>query len=118
AHPVARPLPAAALARSHAAQRRPRQPRAGPGARTDHAGHTRTDPHGLVPGLGREQEATMRRIFSSTPAKVVALLAGIALVIGAVWLFTTQTQTYTAYFDSTRGLYDDDTVRVIGRQVC
>lgn len=59
----------------------------------------------------------MRRIFSSTPAKVVALLAVIALVIGAVWLFTTQTKTYTAYFESTRGIYEDDTVRVLGVQV-
>ena len=59
----------------------------------------------------------MRRIFSSTPAKVVALLAVIALVIGAVWLFTTQTKTYTAYFESTRGIYEDDPVRVLGVQV-
>jgi len=59
----------------------------------------------------------MRRLFSSTAAKIIALLAVIALVIGAVWLFTTQSKTYTAYFESTRGIYSGDTVRVLGVQV-
>ncbi|MFL0580133.1 MCE family protein [Dietzia sp. 179-F 9C3 NHS] len=56
----------------------------------------------------------MSRFLSSTAAKVIAVLAVIALVVAAVWLFTTRTKTITAYFESTRGVYQDDTVRVLG----
>lgn len=59
----------------------------------------------------------MSRLLSSTAAKVVALLAVIAIVVGAVWFFTARTKTITAYFPSTRGVYEDDTVRVLGVRV-
>lgn len=59
----------------------------------------------------------MSRIFSSTLGKVFALLAVVAIVIGAVWFFTTRTKTITAFFESTRGIYQDDTVRVLGVRV-
>lgn len=59
----------------------------------------------------------MSRFLTSTAAKVVALLAVIAVVIGAVWFFTARTKTVTAFFESTRGVYEDDTVRVLGVQV-
>lgn len=59
----------------------------------------------------------MSRFLSSTAAKVIAVLAVIALVVAAVWLFTTRTKTITAYFESTRGVYQDDTVRVLGVKV-
>src|SRR5690606_24335606 len=59
----------------------------------------------------------MSRILSSPLAKIVALLAVIALVVGAVWFFTARTKTITAYFPSTRGVYEDDTVRVLGVRV-
>lgn len=59
----------------------------------------------------------MSRIFSSTTGRIVAVLAVIALVIGAVWFFTGRTKTVVAYFESTRGVYEDDTVRVLGVRV-
>ncbi|AWH91429.1 MCE family protein [Dietzia lutea] len=59
----------------------------------------------------------MSRFLSSTAGKVVALLAVVALVVGAVWLLTGRTKTITAFFESTRGVYEDDTVRVLGVRV-
>ena len=59
----------------------------------------------------------MNRLLPSTASKVVALLAVIAVVIGAVWFFTSRTKTVTAFFESTRGVYQDDTVRVLGVRV-
>lgn len=59
----------------------------------------------------------MSRILSSPLAKIVALLAVIALVVGAVWFFTARTKTITAYFPTTQGVYEDDTVRVLGVRV-
>lgn len=59
----------------------------------------------------------MSRIFSSTLGKVLAVLAVVAIVIGAVWFFTARTKTITADFESTRGIYVDDTVRVLGVRV-
>ena len=59
----------------------------------------------------------MSRLLSTTAAKIVALIAVIALVIVAVWFFTARTKTVIAYFESTRGIYEDDTVRVLGVRV-
>ena len=59
----------------------------------------------------------MNRLLSSTAAKVVALLAVVAVVIGVGWVLTHRTKTITAMFESTRGVYEDDTVRVLGVRV-
>lgn len=59
----------------------------------------------------------MSRLFSSTASKVIAVVAIIALVVVAVWLFTTRSKTITAYFQSTPGVYEEDSVRVLGVQV-
>lgn len=59
----------------------------------------------------------MSRFLSSTAGKVVALLAVVAVVVGAVWFFTGRTKTITAFFESSRGVYPDDTVRVLGVRV-
>ncbi|MBB1056172.1 MCE family protein [Dietzia sp. B19] len=59
----------------------------------------------------------MSRLLSSTLAKVVALVIVVALVVAAVWFFTSRSKTITAYFESTRGVYVDDTVRVLGVRV-
>lgn len=59
----------------------------------------------------------MSRVFSGTAAKVVALIAVIALVVVAVWYFAARTKTVIAHFESTHGVYEDDTVRVLGVEV-
>ncbi|MBB1021308.1 MCE family protein [Dietzia sp. E1] len=59
----------------------------------------------------------MSRFLSTTAARVVALLAVVVIVIGAVWFFTGRTKTIVAFFESTRGVYEDDTVRVLGVRV-
>lgn len=59
----------------------------------------------------------MSRILSGTAAKVIALVAVVALIAAAVWFFTARTKTITAFFPSTQGIYEDDTVRVLGVQV-
>lgn len=59
----------------------------------------------------------MNRILPSTASKVVALLAVVALIAGAVWFFSARTKTFTAFFPSTQGIYQDDTVRVLGVRV-
>jgi len=59
----------------------------------------------------------MNRLLSSTAAKVVALVAVVAVVVGAGWVLTHRTKTITAMFESTRGVYEDDTVRVLGVRV-
>ena len=59
----------------------------------------------------------MSRFFSTTAARVIALLAVVVIVIGAVWFFTGRTKTVVAFFESTRGVYEDDTVRVLGVRV-
>src|SRR5690606_11845360 len=115
--PVARPLPADHRPGSHAAHRRPRPARARAGPRADSAGHTGPDDHGRIPRVGREEVAPMSRIVSGTAAKVVALIAVIAIVVVAVWFFTARTKSVIAYFESSRGIYEDDTVRVLGVRV-
>lgn len=59
----------------------------------------------------------MNRFFSSTASKVIALVAVVALIVAAVWFFTTRTKTVIAYFPTTQGVYADDTVRVLGVEV-
>ena len=59
----------------------------------------------------------MSRIFSGTAAKVVALIAVIAIVVVAVWFFAARTKSVIAFFESTHGVYEDDTVRVLGVEV-
>lgn len=59
----------------------------------------------------------MRRLLSSAAGKVAALLVVILLVVAAVWFFTTRSKTITAFFESTRGVYVDDTVRILGVRV-
>lgn len=59
----------------------------------------------------------MSRFLSTTAAKVVALIAVVALIIGAVWFFTARTKTIHAFFPTTQGVYEDDTVRVLGVRV-
>ena len=59
----------------------------------------------------------MNRFLPNTVAKVVALIAVVVLIIGAVWFFSARTKTITAYFPTTQGVYEDDTVRVLGVRV-
>lgn len=59
----------------------------------------------------------MSRFMSSTAAKVIALVAVAALIVGAIWFFTARTKTIVAYFPTTQGVYVDDTVRVLGVRV-
>ncbi|AVZ38681.1 MULTISPECIES: MCE family protein [Dietzia] len=59
----------------------------------------------------------MSRLLASTLSKVVALVVVVLLVIAAVWFFSTRTKTIVAFFESTRGVYEDDTVRVLGVRV-
>lgn len=59
----------------------------------------------------------MNRFLPSTAAKVIALVAVVALIAGAVWFFAGRTRTITAFFPSTQGIYKDDSVRVLGVQV-
>lgn len=50
--------------------------------------------------------------------KPIAVVAVIALVVAAAWyVFSGRTKTITAFFDSTKGIYEADTVRVLGVQV-
>ena len=59
----------------------------------------------------------MSRLLSSTLSKVVALVVVVLLVVAAVWFFTARTKTIVAFFESTQGVYEDDTVRVLGVRV-
>lgn len=59
----------------------------------------------------------MSRFMSSTAAKVIALVAVVVLVVGAIWFFTARTKTIIAFFPTTQGVYEDDTVRVLGVRV-
>ena len=62
-----------------------------------------------------EQEPTplQKEIAGVSRTLGIAVIV-IAIVVGAVWFFTGRTKTITAYFPSTRGVYEDDTVRVLG----
>src|SRR5699024_7643055 len=57
------------------------------------------------------------RFLSGTAAKVVAVIAVIVLVAGAVLFFSVRTKTITAFFPTTQGVYEGDTVRVLGVRV-
>ncbi|WP_228549620.1 MlaD family protein [Dietzia sp. SYD-A1] len=59
----------------------------------------------------------MTRLLSTTLARIVALVVVVLLVVAAVWFFTSRSKTISAYFESTRGVYVDDTVRVLGVRV-
>ncbi|EYT65073.1 mammalian cell entry protein [Dietzia sp. UCD-THP] len=59
----------------------------------------------------------MTRLLSTTLARIVALVVVVLIVVAAVWFFTSRSKTITAYFESTRGVYVDDTVRVLGVRV-
>ena len=50
--------------------------------------------------------------------KPIAVVAVIVLIVAAAWyVFSGKTKTITAYFASTKGVYEADTVRVLGVQV-
>jgi phospholipid/cholesterol/gamma-HCH transport system substrate-binding protein len=59
----------------------------------------------------------MSRLLSSTGAKIVAVIVVVAVIAAAAWFLVARTKTVTAHFESTRGVYVDDSVRILGVKV-
>src|SRR5699024_458310 len=70
-----------------------------------------------VARLGRG-EPVMRRILDSRPGKILIVIAALAVVgAGVFYVATQRSNTYVAEFTATQGIYEGDSVRVLGVEV-
>lgn len=60
----------------------------------------------------------MRRILDSRPGKILIVIAALAVVgAGVFYVATQRSNTYVAEFTATQGIYEGDSVRVLGVEV-